>query len=230
MQVGMRHVVKAVIFDIDGTLLDSVDLHAEAWVRALNQYDIQADFRTVRSQIGKGADQLLPALVPTDTSKERKREIAQFRARLFKDEYLERVRAFPRVRELFQRIRSDDTKIVLASSCSRDEIGHYEKIAHIDDLIDFEATSDDASSSKPSPDIFIKALEYIAPVTAAEAVVVGDTRYDGEAARKAGIPFVGMLSGGFPESELRETGCIAVYRSPADLLENYDTSPLRSTA
>jgi beta-phosphoglucomutase-like phosphatase (HAD superfamily) len=218
--------IKAVIFDIDGTLLDSVDLHAESWARAFAHFGVSADVSEVRRHIGEGGDRLMPAFLPENVPQSRMDEIDGYRARLFKREYLPRVAAFPGVRALFERIRSRGLKIVLGSSCKRDEITQYKSIAQITDLIDGETTADDAQSSKPAPDIFVRALECVRPIAAAEAVVIGDTPYDAEAARKAHIPFIGMRCGGWSERDLRKPGCITVYRDPAELLAAYDRSPL----
>jgi HAD superfamily hydrolase (TIGR01509 family) len=219
---------KAVIFDIDGTLVDSVDLHASAWVDTFRHFGLDVAHDAVRSQIGKGGDQLMPVFLSREMLEERGEEIEQFRSDLFKREYLPKVRAFPGVRELFERIRAAGQTVVLASSCKEDELEHYEEIAGVKDLVQAATTSSDAERSKPHPDIFQAALERIAPVTAAEAVVVGDSPYDAEAAAKAGLPTVGVLCGGFPEKDLRAAGCVAVYRDPEDLLRHYDRSPLGS--
>jgi HAD superfamily hydrolase (TIGR01509 family) len=130
------------------------------------------------------------------------------------------------VRALFERIRAAGRTIVLASSGKADEVERYQEIAGVADLVQAVTTSNDAERSKPHPDIFAAALRRIAPVTAAEAVVVGDTPYDAEAARQAGLATVGVLCGGFPEADLRAAGCVAVYRDPEDLLHRYDRSPL----
>jgi HAD superfamily hydrolase (TIGR01549 family) len=218
--------IKAVLFDIDGTLLDSVDLHAQSWVRAFAHFGIAADFREVRNHIGEGADRLLPAFLPTGTSKARQKEIEDYRSHLFKTDYLARVRPFPKVQELFERIKKDGVKVALASSCTEEEIVEYEKIAAVSDIVDCETTSDDAQSSKPAPDIFLKAVERVSPIAAHECLVIGDTHFDGEAARKAGIPFIGVLCGGSSERQLRDAGAIAIYKDPADLLIHYATSPI----
>jgi len=220
----MGSVIKAVIFDIDGTLLDSVDFHAESWVRALARFGVNADFEQVRRHIGEGADRLMPAFLPQGTSESRKDEIEKYRASLFRREYLPRVKPFPAVRELLQRLRSEGLRIVLASSCTAEEITDYKRIAAIADLIDCETTSDDAQSSKPAPDIFLNALKRISPTAARECVVIGDTGYDAEGAAAAGIAFIGLLCGGVSERELRQAGAMAIYRDPADLLANWDHS------
>jgi HAD superfamily hydrolase (TIGR01509 family) len=218
--------IKAVLFDIDGTILDSVDLHAKSWVLTLSHFGIEAGFEDVRSHIGEGADRLLPAFLPKGASRARGREIEEYRSHLFKIDFLPRVRPFPKIRELIERIKKDDRKVALASSCTEDEIVEYEKIAAISDIVDCVSTSDDAQSSKPAPDIFLKAVERLAPITAEECVVIGDTLFDGEAARKAKISFIGVLCGGSSAQQLAEAGAIAIYKDPADLLTQYATSPI----
>ncbi|MBJ6127967.1 HAD family hydrolase [Microvirga splendida] len=220
--------IKAAIFDIDGTLIDTVDLHAEAWVKALRHFGYEIAFSDLRSQIGKGGDQILHGLLPPDVIEQRGDEITDYRSDLFKREYLHRARAFPAVRELFERTRATGQKAVLASSGNADEVERYKDIAGIADLIDSATSSDDAERSKPFPDIFEAALAKLAPLTSDEAVVIGDTPYDAEAARKAQMKSIGVLSGGFTEQALRDAGCIAVYRDVEDLLRHYDSSPLAS--
>jgi HAD superfamily hydrolase (TIGR01509 family) len=139
-----------------------------------------------------------------------------------------RVEAFPKVRELFERIRQDGKRIALASSAKEDELATYKKIARIDDLLDAETSSDDAERSKPHADIFEAALENLGRIAAREVIVVGDTPYDVEAAAKIHLATVGLLCGGWQEKELRQAGCVAVYRDPADLLDHYAESPLSS--
>jgi HAD superfamily hydrolase (TIGR01509 family) len=218
-------VVKAVIFDIDGTLIDSVDLHARAWQEAFAHFGKQFDFERVRYQIGKGGDQLLPVFLSESEIEKFGDELTKYRGELFKREYLPRVVAFPRVRELFERILRDDKRVALASSAKKEELSEYKRIANIKDLVEEEASADDAEKSKPHPDIFEAALAELG-VEATDAIVVGDTHYDAEAARKAGVRTIGVLSGGFPEEDLREAGCVRIYKDAADLLANYDTSPL----
>ena len=130
------------------------------------------------------------------------------------------------MRALFERIRRDGTRIVLASSAKSDELDTYVRVADIADLVDARTTSEDAERSKPHPDIFQAALRALPGLQAADALVVGDTPYDAEAATRAGLRTVGMLCGGFPEAGLREAGCIAIYADPAQLLAGYEGSPL----
>lgn len=218
--------IRAAIFDIDGTLIDSVDLHAKAWQEALRQFGYEFAFEEVRHQIGKGGDQLMPALLPEGVVERRGEEIEEYRSALFKREYLSRVRAFPGVRDLFERIKAEGKKIALASSAKKDELAVYKEIADIDGLSDVETSSDDADKSKPHPDIFEATMEKLGPIRPEEVIVIGDTPYDAEAASKAGLRAIGMLCGGFPERELLEAGCIAIYRDPAALLSAYGESPL----
>lgn len=217
---------RAVIFDIDGTLIDSVDLHAAAWVEALRHFGFTVDDGRMRHEIGKGSDQLLPVFLPQKVLDERGEEISAFRSDLFKRDYLPRVRPFPAVPDLFRRIRERGSTVVLASSGKADEVDVYAQIAGIADLIDEKISADDAERSKPHGDIFAAALARIAPVGAEEAVVVGDTAWDVIAARKVGIRTVALRCGGFPEDELRDSGALAIFDDPADLLARFDSSPL----
>jgi HAD superfamily hydrolase (TIGR01509 family) len=218
--------IKAVIFDIDGTLINSVDLHANAWVEALKHFGHEIAFQDLRSQIGKGGDQILHGLLPPEVIEQHGEEIKDFRADLFRRGYLPQVRAFPGVRQLFEHIRAAGQRAVLASSGNADEVEQYKEIAGIADLIDSATSSDDVERSKPFPDIFQAALAKLQGLSSDEAVVIGDTPYDAEAARNANMKSIGVLSGGFPEQALRDAGCIAIYRGPEDLLQHYDSSPL----
>ena len=218
--------MKAVLFDIDGTLIDSVDFHAEAWVRAFGHFGSEVGFDEVRGQIGKGGDQLLPVFVPAERLAREQEEMQAFRSELFKRDYLRRIRPFPAIRQLFERCREAGLTIALASSGSEDEVKAYTEIAGIGDLVDVTTTSSDVEHSKPCPDIFEAALAKCAPALASEAVVIGDTPYDAEAAVRAGIRPIGVLCGGFPETDLRAAGAVTIYRDPADLLARFDASLL----
>jgi HAD superfamily hydrolase (TIGR01509 family) len=218
--------MRAVLFDIDGTLLDSVDLHARAWAEAFAHFGIPAEVQAVRGQIGKGGDELMPVFVPEARLAKDGAAIEAYRSDLFKRAYLPQVRPFPKVRELMQRLREAGQTVVLASSGKADEVARYQEIAGIADLVDIATSSDDAERSKPHPDIFDAALRKLGPERARAAVVVGDSPYDAEAGARAGLPVVGVLCGGFPEAALSQAGCVAIYRDPADLLDGYERSPL----
>ena len=217
--------LEVVIFDVDGTLIDSVDQHAQSWLRTLRRFGCDTSFEAVRSQIGKGGDQLMPVFLAPEVIEARGDEIERFRGDLFKREFLPTVRGFPGVRELFERLRDDGKRTVLASSAKEDELERYKAIAGITDLVEAATSSDDAERSKPFPDIFLAALKA-AGVQADQAVVIGDTPYDAEAAVKAGVRPIGVLCGGFPETDLKAAGCVAIYRDPQHLLGSYAESPL----
>jgi HAD superfamily hydrolase (TIGR01549 family) len=222
--------LKAIIFDIDGTLVDSVDLHARAWQEAFRKFGREVEFEKVRHQIGKGGDQLMPVFFSAAELERFGEELEKYRGELFKREYISQVRAFPQVRELFERIRRDNLRIALASSAKKDELKTYKEITRITDLVEEETSADDADKSKPHPDIFEAALAALSDVRAGEAIVIGDTPYDAEAAGKIKLRTIGVLCGGFPEAELRAAGCTDIYRDPADLLARYDSSPLAQTS
>jgi HAD superfamily hydrolase (TIGR01549 family) len=202
--------------------VDSVDLHAEAWQEALEKFGHPVLYERVRQQIGKGGDQLLPVFLTRQEQHSYGKKLEEFRGRLFKRKYLPQVKPFPKVRELFQRLQNDGKQIVLASSAKGDELKDYERIAGIEDIIDHETSSDDAERSKPHPDIFAAALARLHHVKLMEAVVVGDSPYDAQAARKISLTSIGVRSGGFPEKELRTAGFDTIYDDCAALLKYYD--------
>lgn len=210
-------------FDIDGTLVDSVDLHARAWQESLHHFGHDLPFDQIRGQIGKGGDQFLPVFLSREEMESRGDEIQKYRGDLFMRQYMSQVRPFPDVRALFQRMIGHGWKIALASSAKEKELNIYKDIAHISDLVESQASSEDADKSKPHPDIFLAAAERL-DISPQDCIAVGDTPYDAEAADKAGMSVIGVLCGGFPEGQLREAGCQEVYESPADLLQRYENS------
>jgi HAD superfamily hydrolase (TIGR01509 family) len=220
--------MKAAIFDIDGTLVDSVDLHARAWREALAHFGYNFPFDRVRSQIGKGGDQFLPVFLSKKEVEVCGEEIQKYRGELFLREYMPQVRPFPDVRALFERMIGNGWKIAVASSAKERELRIYKDIAHIADLLEGEASSEEADKSKPFPDIFLAAAERLR-ISPQQCIAVGDTPYDAEAALKAGMSVIGVLSGGFPEEQLREAGCEEIYQGPADLLRRYDQSLFNTT-
>jgi HAD superfamily hydrolase (TIGR01509 family) len=219
--------IKVVIFDIDGTLVDSVDLHAIAWQETFRHFGKEIPFCNVRAQIGKGSDQLLPVFFAKEEIQSFGKDMEEYRRSLFQHNYLPQVQAFPQVRELFQYILADKKKIVLATSSPQEDVVTYKRIARIEDLIEEETSSDDAERSKPEPDIFAAALKKANSPLPSEVIVVGDSPYDAEAASKLNISTIGLLCGGFPAAELRAAGCLSLYRDPADLLAQYEQSPLK---
>jgi HAD superfamily hydrolase (TIGR01509 family) len=228
-------VSKAVIFDIDGTLVDTVDFHAQSWDRTFQHFGHQIPYEQIRYQIGQGSDKLMPVffsleeLNKSDDGKspsfgERMRD---FRRELYKREYHPRIKAFLNVRELFLRIKADGKRIALASSATKDDLATYNQILNVEDLVDAATTTSDVESSKPDPDIFRVTLDKLGGIAPNDVIVVGDTPYDAEAAAKVNLRTIGVLSGGFSEENLRQAGCIAIYRDIAELWVRYDDSPLK---
>ncbi|KQT18664.1 HAD family hydrolase [Methylobacterium sp. Leaf399] len=217
---------ETVIFDVDGTLIDSNDQHARAWQDAFADFGHDIPLADLRAQIGKGGDQLLPVFLSDSEIAERGEALQAHRGGILHGRYLATIRPFPQVRALMQRLIVDGTRIALASSAKGDELAGYKRLADIADLVDEETSSDDAERSKPHPDIFVAALDRLGDLSPEKALVVGDTPYDAEAAGKAGLRVVGLTCGGWAEADLIAAGCIAVYRDAADLLARYDDSPL----
>lgn len=213
----------AVLFDIDGTLIDSNDLHVEAWERVFRKAGHPQPAGAIHDQIGKGGDNLVPALLPDLSSREQNR-LAAAHSALFKREYLGRAKPFPGARDLLQAVQRRGAKVVLASSASKAEVDHYVDLIGATSLVDLIVTIDDVKTSKPAPDIFATAMEKLNNPSAASVVAVGDTPYDVSAAGKCGISTVGLLSGGFSAGDLHAAK--AIYRDVADLLASVEGSPL----
>ena len=210
-----------VILDVDGTLVDSNDAHARAWIEAFAEFGITVAFDHVRRSIGMGGDKLMPEVSGIDESSPMGERIASRRAEIFKDRYLPGLRAFPGTRELIQRFTADGKVLAVASSAKEDELTPLLQRAGVDDLISKRTSSDDAENSKPDPDIVVAALKE-AGADPRQAIMLGDTPYDVAAAKRAGIDIVGVECGGWTREAL--AGAVAVYRDPADLLANYDAS------
>ena len=213
--------IKAIIFDSDGTLVDSVEYHAEAWVKAFKEYGYDFSHETLSQQIGKGSEFIVGDLLSSEEAEKLHSDIAQYRKQYYQDNLLEKVRPFPKVKELFEAIKADGIRIVLASSARKETIEHYKQLLEIEDLIEGATSTDEVEKSKPEPDIFRTALDKLDGVSADEVIVVGDSPYDAIAAKKIDITTIGLLGGGFSEDTLKQAGCVAIYKDPADLLDNY---------
>jgi len=217
--------VEAVLCDIDGTLVQSNWLHAEAWQKAFAVADIQLDIETIRRQVGKGGDELIPVFVPWWRRRQLEEPLTSYRSFLFKQDYLEKVEAFPKTRELFHRMKKSGIRTALASSAKKEELESYKAIARISDLVDISVTADDVDRSKPHPDIFETALRKLG-TKPSNALALGDTPWDAESAGKAGVRTVGVTTGGWTEQELYDAGCIEVYKDVGHLLDCFDHSAL----
>lgn len=211
-----------VVLDVDGTLVDSNDAHARAWVDAFSEAGITVPFDRVRRAIGMGGDKLMPSVAGIEEESDTGKAVSARRSVIFKERYLPDVRAFPRTRELVLRFRADGFGLAVASSAKEDELQPLLVRAGVADLIDIRTSSDDADESKPDPDI-VHAAMRTSGADPRRTIMLGDTPYDVEAARAAGIAIVALECGGWDSTALN--GAAAVYRDPADLLAHYDESP-----
>ena len=218
--------IKAVIFDVDGTLVDTVQLHAHAWADTFKHLGIDVDPQAVAGQIGKGGDQMMPVFVPESRLAADGEAMEQFRSDLYKREYMSRARAFPGVRALFERLKADGKQVAIGSSCKADELGTYLKLANIEGLPDAATTGDDAEHSKPFPDILQAAAAKLGVVDPQQVAVIGDSPFDAQAAVVAGFKPIGVLCGGFREADLRAAGCLEIHDDPEALLAAYPQSIL----
>jgi HAD superfamily hydrolase (TIGR01509 family) len=210
-----------VILDVDGTLVDSNDAHARAWVEAFAGHGITVAFAQVRRAIGMGGDKLMPAVAGIDEGTELGEKISTRRGEIFREVWIPRLQAFPTTRELVQRFADDGFTLAVASSAQQDELRSLLEVAGVSDLIATRTSSDDAEDSKPDPDIVQAALRQTGSAPEA-AIMVGDTPYDVEAALRTGIRIVGLECGGWQRGDLQ--GAVEVYTDPADLLHRYETS------
>jgi HAD superfamily hydrolase (TIGR01509 family) len=215
---------RGVILDIDGTLVDSNTAHAESWVETLAHHGYDVSVARMKSLIGMGGDKLLPAAIGVADDSELGKRLSEERSRLFLREYLPQLRAFPGGRELTQRLRRDGYTLVVASSAGQDHLERLIEIAGIADQLDDITSADDAARSKPAPDIVFAALKR-GRLRPDEAIMLGDTPYDVESARRAGVGMVGVRSGGWSDAEL--SGALAVYDDVAELLRRYEESLFR---
>jgi len=216
---------RVVLFDVDGTLIDSNDAHARAWEDVFREEGYAARFADVRPLIGMGGDKLLPTVIGVDAESERGKALGERRKRIFKERYLPRLRPFPGARALLERMRAAGLTLVVATSAQEDELAGLLDAAGVADLFAETTTSSDADSSKPDPDIIEAALERAGRVAPDGALMVGDTPYDVEAALRAGIRAIAFrCGGGWPDEAF--AGAAAIYDGPADLLARLDESPI----
>lgn len=207
--------IEAILFDVDGTLVDSNDLHTAAWQESFRHFGIVVPYDAIRGQIGKGGDNLIPSLLPPDIVERLQGEIEDFRSELFQRDYLHKTRPFAGAPDLLQRLHGEGVKLVLASSAQQDELDFHIERLGCRDLLAGTTSKDDVEHSKPCADIFAAALEKVQPLNGGTALVVGDTPYDIEAAAKLGLPTVAVLCGGFEEEQLE--GAAALFEGPAEL-------------
>lgn len=221
----MSSAPRAILFDVDGTLVDSNDAHADAWVKAFTKHGVNVDWTKVRRCIGMGGDKLMPEVSGLDEESPQGTKIAEARGEIFKREFLPAIKSLRQAKQLVAAVKALGYTVVAASSAQKDELTALLKIAGAESLMDAKTSSDDAEESKPEPDIILAALKR-AKAKAGEAIMIGDTPYDVEAATRAGVKIIGFRSGGWGDADLK--GTIAIYDGPWDLLEKIDQSPLKT--
>lgn len=195
--------LEALILDIDGTLVNSNDLHAKAWQEAFEHYGKRFDYETVRSQIGKGGDLLVPDLLNAREMREFGEALKKHRKQLYQETYLPMVKPLPFACETLQALHEKKIRMVFASSADADEVAYYTQLLSAEKLIVDSTSTKDAKFSKPSPEIFAAALEHV-KAHEDRTFVVGDTPYDILAAHRCALPVIAVRSGGFPESTLQK--------------------------
>lgn len=220
--------LKGILLDVDGTLVLSNDAHAQAWVEAFADYGYEIEFEKVRPLIGMGGDKVIPKLVSELDSEEGVgKQISERRKELIINKFSSDLVCTNGSRELVQKMKDSGLHLIIASSATSQEMDVLLKIARVEDLVPEQTTSSDAENSKPAPDIVEVALQK-ADLEPEKVVMLADTPYDIESAGKAGVGVIAFRSGGFSDQEL--AGAIAIYDDPADLLRQYDRSPLTKTA
>lgn len=213
------------ILDIDGTLVDTNYQHTIAWARALRGFDIDVALWRIHRHIGMGGDQVVTALCGEDVENEHGEEIREAE----KEEYgrlIGEVRPMEGARALIEKLKHRGHTVILASSAKEDEVDAYLDLLDVRELADAWTTSADVESTKPAPDLVQAALARTDDDTGA-AVMIGDTPWDVEAALKAGVETIAVVTGGFSEQELTEAGSVAVFESVAELGERLDETRLR---
>jgi phosphoglycolate phosphatase-like HAD superfamily hydrolase len=210
------------ILDIDGTLVDTNFQHAVAWYRAFHQHGLVIPLWRIHRSIGMGGDQLVPTVAGDEVEEQLGDDVRPAHDAIYFTMIAE-VEPLPGARELIVELKDRGHTVVLASSAKATEVDHYIDLLDARELADDWTSSADVEATKPQPDVVEVALEKIG---GGEAVLVGDSVYDCESAARAGVQPVGVVTGGFGESELREAGAVAVFDSLVDLREELDGSPL----
>jgi HAD superfamily hydrolase (TIGR01509 family) len=216
---------RAVLLDVDGTLVDSNDAHAHAWVEALAESGGRVDFLRVRPLVGMGSDKLLPALIGVAADSAEGEQIVERRGEIFRTNYLPHLRPTRGAQQLLEWLRDDGLQLVVATSAQPDELDGLLQVAGATRLIDGASSSADADRSKPDPDIVHAALVK-ADCQPDEAIFIGDTPYDIAAGNRSGVAVIALRCGGW-WTDRSFQGAAAVYDDPADLVEHYLLSPFK---
>jgi phosphoglycolate phosphatase-like HAD superfamily hydrolase len=218
--------LRTVLLDIDGTLIDSNDAHARAWVDSLRAHGYVVPFEQVRPLIGMGGDKVLPELTGLDPESGEAERMSKTRSELFLKRELPSLRPTRGARDLLQHMLDVGFELVVATSAKVDEVRALLEQAGVSDLIQLALSADDAERSKPDPDI-VRAALRLSGSQAAHSAMIGDTPYDVEAAARARVPAIALRCGGWwDDAALAQA--TAIYDDPADLLARFDESPLGS--
>ena len=219
--------IKGVICDVDGTIVDSNDQHATAWQEAFREFGIILPWDKIRAQIGKGPDQLIPEFLTPEQISRFGDQVEKKKDRIYKKKYLDQVKGLPGVYPFFKKLHEEKKTIVLATSGGANEIRYYTRLLGVEKWVRDIVSADDVARSKPYPDIFHIVLDRF-QLKPSEAIVIGDTPYDVFAAKKLGLAALALLTGGFSDQSLREAGASEVYKDLSELLERYGDSRLGS--
>jgi HAD superfamily hydrolase (TIGR01509 family) len=226
MASTMRRLVKGVLFDLDGTLVDTTYLHAVTWWQALQEHGHTVAMARIHRAVGMGADKLLAEVLGADHDTKDDAGIGAAHDRLFAA-WHELVSPLPGARELLRRCAHTDYSVVLATSGRNQDLRALRGVLDADDVIDVATSAEDADESKPSPDILSVALDKAA-LRADEVVFVGDAVWDVRASTALQIPCIGLECGGTTAADLRDAGAVETWRDPAELLRHFNDSILGS--
>jgi HAD superfamily hydrolase (TIGR01509 family) len=203
------------ILDVDGTLIDTNYQHALAWFRAFARHEIVLPIWRIHRHIGMGGDQVIAALTDEETERQLGDAIRDDEKKLYR-EMIGEVRAMDGARELIDELRRRGHRVVLATSAKPEELDHYLEMLDATERADAWTSSEDVEATKPEPDLVHAALEKLG-ARPEDAVMIGDTPWDVEAAKRAGVGTIAVLTGGFAAEELRDAGALAVYESVVEL-------------
>jgi HAD superfamily hydrolase (TIGR01549 family) len=212
--------LQGILFDIDGTLIDSNDIHAACWVEAFAHFGKTFDHDTVRQHIGKGGDLLVPDLLNAREMQNFGEELREYRGEIFKEKYMKTIRPFPGIAAQLRKLHELGIRLVLSSSGNRDEVEYYAALIGVEDLLKGATSTKDANFSKPSPEIFEAGLKRL-KTDPKKTLVVGDTPYDILAAHRAALPVAAVLCGGFPRETLEKAEYL--FADVEELVRKIDT-------
>ncbi len=217
---------RSIVFEVDGTLVDSNLLRARAWQEALARYGRQVKLAKLFEELARRGDQLVSVFLTGDDAERYADELGSFHRALFREEYLPRVKPFPGAIDLLRRLKDDGKRIALASTADPDELDRYVELLGAEGIIEARTTDADVDRSRLDVDIPAAALRLLGVERAKEALAIVGSPYDTAGATKLGMPCLGLVCGGASEEELRAAGAKAIFATPHDLLTHYSESPL----